>query len=87
MPYDFIEVRACEGGCIAGGGQPYQVTNKIRTKRSKGLYTDDKQCALRCSHHNKEVQQLYKEFLDKPLSEKSHHYLHTKYISRPVYYK
>ncbi|OGV19269.1 MAG: ferredoxin [Lentisphaerae bacterium GWF2_38_69] len=87
MPYDFIEVMACEGGCIAGGGQPYQVTNKIRTMRSKGLYNDDGKCELRCSHHNKEVQQLYKEFLDKPLSDKSHHLLHTKYIPRPIYYK
>lgn len=87
MPYDFIEVMACEGGCIAGGGQPYQVTNKIRTKRSKGLYNDDQKSVLRCSHHNKEVAQLYKEFLDKPLSHKSHQYLHTKYVPMPIYYK
>lgn len=87
MPYDFIEVMACEGGCIAGGGQPYQVTNKIRAKRSKGLYNDDKQSAFRCSHENKEVQKLYEEFLGKPLSHKSHQYLHTKYIPRPLYYK
>lgn len=87
MPYDFIEVMACEGGCIAGGGQPYQVTNKIRAKRSKGLYNDDQKSALRCSHHNKEVQKLYEEFLEKPLSHKSHQYLHTKYVAGPIYYK
>lgn len=87
MPYDFIEVMACEGGCISGGGQPYQVTNKIRMKRSEGLYKDDQKSALRCSHHNKEVQKLYEEFLEKPLSHKSHQYLHTKYVPRPIYYK
>jgi len=87
MPYDFIEVMACEGGCIAGGGQPYQVTNEIRTQRSNGIYEDDINSKLRCSHHNKEVQNLYKEFLEKPLSKKAHKYLHNKYIPRPIYYK
>ncbi|MEI7641264.1 MAG: NADH-dependent [FeFe] hydrogenase, group A6 [bacterium] len=87
MPYDFIEVMACEGGCIAGGGQPYQVTNEIRKKRTAGIYADDKKSTLRCSHENKEVQQLYKDFLEKPLSPKAHKYLHNKYTPRPLYYK
>lgn len=87
MPYDFIEVMACEGGCISGGGQPYQVTNVIRKKRTDGIYKDDRQSVLRQSHENKEVQQLYKEFLGKPLSEKSHELLHTHYKARPTYYK
>lgn len=87
MPYDFIEVMACEGGCIAGGGQPYQVTNKIRMQRIAGIYTDDKQSKLRCSHDNPEVKNLYKDFLDKPLSPKAHKYLHNHYKARPLYYK
>ena len=87
MPYDFIEVMACEGGCIAGGGQPYQITNEIRMKRSNGIYQDDVQSTLRCSHHNKDVQNLYKEFLGKPLSEKAHKYLHNTYVAGPLYYK
>jgi NADH-quinone oxidoreductase subunit G len=87
MPYDFIEVMACEGGCIAGGGQPYGVTNAIRRKRTAGMYTDDKKSVHRMSHENVHVQQLYTEFLGKPLSEKSHKYLHTHYTPRPIYYK
>ena len=87
MPYDFIEVMACEGGCISGGGQPYQVTNEIRRKRSQGMYDDDVQSSIRCSHHNKDVQKLYEEFLEKPLSERSHKYLHNTYTARPIYYK
>jgi len=87
MPYDFIEVMACEGGCVAGGGQPYGVTNAIRKKRSEGIYKDDKKSTYRMSHQNEHVQKLYKEFLGKPLSEKSHKYLHTHYTARPLYYK
>jgi NADH-quinone oxidoreductase subunit G len=87
MPYDFIEVMACEGGCIAGGGQPYGVTNTIRKKRTDGMYKDDKKQAHRMSHENEHVKKLYDEFLGKPLSEKSHKYLHTHYASRPLYYK
>ena len=87
MPYDFIEVMACEGGCVAGGGQPYGVTNALRRKRSSGLYADDRQQKLRQSHENPAVQKLYSDFLGKPLSEKSHKYLHTHYTARPLYYK
>ncbi|MBI4976145.1 MAG: iron hydrogenase small subunit [Spirochaetes bacterium] len=87
MPYDFIEVMACEGGCIAGGGQPYGVTNAIRKMRTDGMYKDDKKQAHRMSHENEQVQKLYKDFLGKPLSEKSHKYLHTHYTPRPLYYK
>ena len=87
MPYDFIEVMACEGGCIAGGGQPYQVTNAIRKKRTEGIYKDDKDSKLRQSHENPDVQQLYKDFLEKPLSPKAHKLLHNHYKPRPLYYK
>ncbi|MFP4441858.1 MAG: NADH-dependent [FeFe] hydrogenase, group A6 [Spirochaetia bacterium] len=84
-PYHFIEVMACRGGCIAGGGQPYNSTDEIREKRIAGIYQDDKKSAIRCSHHNPAVQELYKEFLGKPLSEESHKLLHTHYTPRPVY--
>ena len=87
MPYDFIEVMACEGGCIAGGGQPYMVTNKLRKARTEGIYKDDKISAARCSHENPDIKKLYDEFLEKPLSHKSHKLLHTSYVSRPLYYK
>lgn len=87
VPYHFIEVMACPGGCVGGGGQPYMVTDEIRKQRAKGLYDEDAALTRRCSHENPYVQQLYKEFLEKPLSKKSHHLLHTKYVSRPLYVK
>ncbi len=88
MPYHFIEVMACPGGCVGGGGQPYGVTDKLRLARAKGLYNeDDFLKKQRNSHENPHVQQLYKDFLEKPLSEKAHHLLHTRYFPRPVYKK
>jgi len=84
-PYHFIEVMACRGGCIAGGGQPYGTTDEVRLKRIAGLYKDDENSEIRASHLNPEIKQLYNEFLDEPLSEKSHKYLHTKYVARPIY--
>jgi len=87
MPYDFIEVMACEGGCIAGGGQPYMVSNELRRQRTAGIYKDDKECAIRVSHENPDIKRVYDEFLEKPLSHKSHKLLHTHYVSRPLYYK
>ncbi|HCJ11620.1 MAG: ferredoxin [Verrucomicrobia bacterium GWF2_51_19] len=85
LPYHFIEVMACPGGCIGGGGQPYGVTDDIREKRIAGLYQDDRDCKLRFSHENPEVKQAYAEFLGEPLSEKAHHLLHTHYVERPMY--
>lgn len=85
LPYHFIEVMACPGGCIAGGGQPYGVTDEIRRKRSAGLYSEDEAMAVRSSHENPYVQKLYKDFLGEPLGEKAHHYLHTHYEDRPLY--
>ena len=87
VPYHFIEVMACPGGCVGGGGQPYMVTDDIRKQRAKGLYDEDTGLKHRCSHHNPHVQQLYKEFLEKPLSHKSHELLHTHYVARPLYVK
>jgi NADH-quinone oxidoreductase subunit G len=85
LPYHFIEVMACPGGCVGGGGQPYMVNDDIRKQRAKGLYEEDAGLPHRCSHENPYVQQLYKDFLEKPLSHKSHKLLHTKYVSRPLY--
>ncbi len=86
-PWHFIEVMACRGGCIAGGGQPYGTEDEVREKRIKAIYQDDDQSEFRCSHQNPEIQQIYKDFLEKPLSKKSHQYLHTHYTERPVYLK
>ena len=80
--YHFIEVMACPGGCVGGGGQPYMVNDEIRKQRAKGLYDEDAGLKVRCSHENVHVQQLYKDFLENPLSEKSHHLLHTQYTER-----
>lgn len=84
-PYHFIEVMACPGGCIGGGGQPYGVTDEIRHKRIEGLFADDRDKAVRCSHENPQVQAVYQEFLGAPLSEKSKALLHTTYEARPIY--
>lgn len=84
-PYHFIEVMACPGGCIGGGGQPYGVDNERRRQRIAGLYQDDRDCAVRYSHENPEVIRLYGEFLGKPLVHKAHELLHTRYTARPVY--
>ncbi len=87
LPYHFIEVMACEGGCIAGGGQPYGVTDELRKKRAEAIYCDDREKKIRYSHKNPTVIKLYEEFLGKPLGEKSHHLLHTEYKARKVYIK
>lgn len=86
-PYHFIEVMACRGGCIAGGGQPYNTTDEVRQARIAGIYKDDSKQEIRCSHHNPYIQELYKSFLDEPCSKKSHDLLHTHYTSRPLYTK
>jgi NADH-quinone oxidoreductase subunit G len=86
-PYHFIEVMACPGGCIGGGGQPYGVDNERRRLRTAGLYQDDRDHAVRCSHENPEVQRLYADFLGRPNSPKAHQLLHTRYTARPLYKK
>lgn len=85
MPYHFIEVMACPGGCIGGGGQPYMVTDELRVKRAKAIYQDDETRQIRCSHQNPYIKRLYQEFLEEPLSKKSESLLHTTYTPRPVY--
>ena len=86
-PYHFIEVMACRGGCVAGGGQPYGCKDDIREKRASGLYTDDQKSQYRCSHQNPFIGQVYKEFLGEPGGHKAHKLLHTKYVERPLYVK
>ncbi len=86
-PYHFIEVMACRGGCIAGGGQPYGCTDEIRERRASGLYMDDQKSQYRCSHQNPFIDQVYKEFLGEPGGHKAHKLLHTKYVERPLYVK
>jgi NADH-quinone oxidoreductase subunit G len=83
--YDFIEVMACRGGCVGGGGQPCLATDEVRAARTAGLYTDDEKSALRMSHLNPEVTALYKDYLGEPGSEKAEHLLHTHYHKREVY--
>lgn len=85
LPYHFVEVMACPGGCVGGGGQPYGVTDEIRTQRAKGLYGEDTAGMWRNSHDNPYIQELYSSYLEAPLSEKSHHLLHTHYKQRPLY--
>ncbi|MDF9408454.1 [FeFe] hydrogenase, group A [Pelotomaculum isophthalicicum JI] len=80
--YHFIEIMCCPGGCIGGGGQPIPTNYEIRQQRIDGIYTADEAMTLRKSHENPAIQQLYKEFLEKPLGHKSHELLHTKYTPR-----
>ncbi len=84
-PYHFIEVMACPGGCIGGGGQPYGVSDELRKQRIKGLMDGDLGMPLRFSHDNPEIKSLYENYLGDPLGEKAHRLLHTKYSGRPVY--
>lgn len=80
-PYHFIEVMACEGGCIGGGGNAPKTMAKVR-ERQRAIYEEDKKLPIRKSHENIYVQKLYEEYLGEPLSEKSHKLLHTTYHSR-----
>jgi NADH-quinone oxidoreductase subunit G len=86
-PYHFIEVMACRGGCIAGGGQPYGCTDEVREKRIAGIYKDDEKSPYRCSHQNPFIKQVYDEFLGEPNGHKAHELLHTHYEARPLYLK
>ena len=83
--YHFIEIMACPGGCLGGGGQPFPVDNEIRMKRMEAIYEEDRNLPIRKSHENPEIVQIYKEFLEEPLSHKSHKLLHTSYVKREQY--
>ena len=78
--YHFIEIMACPGGCIDGGGQPYIKSNRdILKKRMKAMYKDDREKVIRKSHENPMIKELYDEYLKKPNSHIAHQILHVKY--------
>ncbi len=83
--YHFVEIMACPGGCLGGGGQPIPTNAKIRDKRAKAIYDEDMGMPLRKSHENPEVLQVYKEFLGEPNGHRSHELLHTHYTERNQY--
>ena len=85
--YDFIEVMACPGGCVNGGGQPIvsaqeRAEKDIRVERAKALYAEDRGAALRKSHENPVIQKMYETYFEKPCSHKAHELLHTHYTKR-----
>ena len=83
-PYHFIEIMACPGGCIGGGGQPLPVNDEIKKLRMKALYQEDRNLTYRRSHQNPAVMKLYSEFLKKPNGHLSHKLLHTYYHKRQL---
>ncbi len=85
VQYHFIEIMACPGGCLGGGGQPIPTNMEIRKKRTEAIYREDAGKPIRKSHENPEVIKLYDEFLKKPLGHKSHELLHTTYTQRNRY--
>ena len=88
--YQFVEIMACPGGCIMGGGQPIK-NSKIRREvdvrklRADALYTIDEKSKIRKSHENPILQKIYKDFLGRPGGKKAHELLHTSYVERPKY--
>lgn len=88
--YDFVEIMACPGGCIMGGGQPIKLS-KIRNTvdiyklRADSIYSIDEKSVIRKSHQNPTIKKIYDEFLEKPGSKVSHKYLHTKYTKEAKY--
>lgn len=84
VEYSFIEVMACVGGCVGGGGQPVGSTLKAKEKRLKQIYRIDGRKDIRESHKNPEIIKLYSEYLGKPMSGLSHKLLHTKYSPRNI---
>lgn len=81
--FDAIEIMACPGGCIGGGGQPYHHGDmEIIKKRQAAIYQEDRNKVLRKSHENPYIKKLYDEFLGKPNSHKAHELLHTHYVAK-----
>lgn len=88
--YDFVEIMACPGGCIMGGGQPIKTSKQratidIHKLRADSIYTIDEKSTFRKSHQNPAVQKIYEEFLEAPCGELAHKYLHTEYAEEPKY--
>ena len=84
-PYHFIEIMACPGGCLGGGGQPIPTDMEIRKKRMAAIYAEDESLTFRKSHENPQIKQIYEEFLKEPLGHLSHELLHTSYRKREKY--
>ena len=85
--YQFIEIMACPGGCVNGGGQPHlsykdSVLTDIRKVRADMLYANDQSSEIRKAHENPAIADLYKDYLGQPGSEKAHDLLHTTYVAR-----
>ncbi len=80
--YQFIEIMACPGGCVGGGGQPWGSTMAKRARRGETLYDEDRSLSFRRSHENPSIQAVYERFLEKPNSETCHKLLHTHYFRR-----
>jgi iron-only hydrogenase group A len=78
----FVEVMTCPGGCVGGGGQPYDTDMEAVKKRLHRMYEVDRKSASRLSHENEQVKALYKTLLGEPLGEASHHLLHRTYMDR-----
>ena len=90
--YEFVEIMACPGGCVTGGGQPIRSSQthmdiNLKAERAKALYSEDKNSTLRKSHENPDIKLLYNEYLEKPGSHKAHELLHTTYTKRNRYVK
>jgi len=90
LDVQFVEIMACPGGCINGGGQPVQPMNirnftDLKTARSQALYTEDARLNIRKSHENPIIKDIYENYLGEPGSEKAHHLLHTHYKKRSMY--
>lgn len=83
--YDFVEVMACPGGCVGGGGQPIHDGEERAAMLGKKLYKLDDERPLRQSHNNPDVVTLYKEYLDKPLSERAEYLLHSDHLKEKNY--
>ncbi|QDW74880.1 4Fe-4S dicluster domain-containing protein [Lachnospiraceae bacterium KGMB03038] len=77
--YDFVEVMACPGGCVGGGGQPIHDGEELAFQRGGQLYSLDEKSNIRFSHENRDVMQMYAEFFEKPLSHRAHQLLHTEH--------
>ena len=90
--FHFVEIMACPGGCVNGGGQPLQLADvrnwvDIKAERAKGLYTEDRKSFIRKSHNNPAIKKLYKEFLGMAGGSKAHQLLHTHYAPKDNYEK
>lgn len=77
VQYDFVEIMACPGGCVGGGGQPFKDGFELAGERGEQLYRLDRESSIRFSHENSAVQLTYEEYLGSPMSDKAHHILHT----------